>query len=148
MNTIAERWIGSCRRGATDGILITGERHLHLVLSEYAEHYNRHRPHRSFEQRAPDRLTEPEPLTTTDNSHPSTRSTRRPHPRTHAGRVGVTRFPAPTPSAEKPSTTYSSSTKLTHATSWPNIRGTTRHTAPTGPDANYSPKPTNNHLQS
>ncbi|MEU0844694.1 integrase core domain-containing protein [Streptomyces sp. NPDC005962] len=68
MNAIAERWIGSCRREATDRILITGERHLRLVIREYAEHYNRHRPHRSLEQRAPNRLTEPEPLTATDNT--------------------------------------------------------------------------------
>lgn len=34
MNAIAERWIGSCRREATDRILITGERHLRLVISE------------------------------------------------------------------------------------------------------------------
>ena len=44
MNAIAERWIGSSRREATDRILITGERHLRLVIREYAEHYNRHRP--------------------------------------------------------------------------------------------------------
>ncbi|MGW5690573.1 integrase core domain-containing protein [Streptomyces asiaticus] len=44
MNAIAERWIGSCRREATDRVLITGERHLRLVVGEYAEHYNRHRP--------------------------------------------------------------------------------------------------------
>ncbi|MFI0772624.1 integrase core domain-containing protein [Streptomyces sp. NPDC021218] len=68
MNAIAERWIGSCRREATDRILITGERHLRLIVSEYAEHYNRHRPHRSLGQRAPNRLTEPEPLTATDNT--------------------------------------------------------------------------------
>ncbi|WP_311766887.1 integrase core domain-containing protein [Streptomyces rhizosphaericus] len=49
MNAIAERWIGSCRREATDRVppLITGERHLRLVVGEYAEHYNRHRPRRS-----------------------------------------------------------------------------------------------------
>jgi putative transposase len=52
MNTIAERWIGSGRREATDRILITGERHLRLVVSEYAKHYNQHRPHRSLEQGA------------------------------------------------------------------------------------------------
>ncbi|WP_342749362.1 integrase core domain-containing protein [Streptomyces milbemycinicus] len=53
MNAIAERWIGSCRREATDRVLITGERHLRLVIGEYAGHY-RHRPHRSLGQRAPD----------------------------------------------------------------------------------------------
>ncbi|KAK1184493.1 integrase core domain-containing protein [Streptomyces sp. NBS 14/10] len=68
MNAIAERWIGSCRREATDRILITGERHLRLVVSEYAKHYNTHRPHRSLRQRAPDRLAEPGPPTATDNT--------------------------------------------------------------------------------
>ncbi|WP_421106408.1 integrase core domain-containing protein [Streptomyces sp. NEAU-S77] len=68
MNAIAERWIGSCRREATDRILITGERHLHLIVNEYAEHYNRHRPHRSLEQRAPDQPTEPGSLITADNT--------------------------------------------------------------------------------
>ncbi|WP_458085202.1 integrase core domain-containing protein [Streptomyces malaysiensis] len=61
MNAIAERWIGSCRREATDRILITGERHLRLVIGEYAKHDNRHRPHRSLGQRPPDQLTSPEP---------------------------------------------------------------------------------------
>ncbi|MFF8004812.1 integrase core domain-containing protein [Streptomyces sp. NPDC007917] len=68
MNAITERWIGSCRREATDRILITGERHLRLVISEYAKHYNQHRPHRSLGQRAPDLLTEHGPPTTTDNT--------------------------------------------------------------------------------
>ncbi|MGW2939919.1 hypothetical protein ACWDA7_51700 [Streptomyces sp. NPDC001156] len=36
MNAIAERWVGSCRREATDRVLITGERHLRLVVEEYA----------------------------------------------------------------------------------------------------------------
>jgi len=69
MNAIAERWIGSCRHEATDHILITGERHLHLVVSEHAEHYNQHRPHRSLRQRAPNLLTDPEPPTATNNTH-------------------------------------------------------------------------------
>ena len=43
-NAIAERWIASARRECLDRMLITSERHLRLVLSEYVEHYNVHRP--------------------------------------------------------------------------------------------------------
>jgi hypothetical protein len=43
-NAIAERWIASARRECLDRMLITGERHLQLVLGEYADHYNTHRP--------------------------------------------------------------------------------------------------------
>jgi putative transposase len=34
-------------------MLITGERHLRLVLGEYADHYNLHRPHRALQQAPP-----------------------------------------------------------------------------------------------
>jgi putative transposase len=34
-------------------MLITGERHLRLVLGEYADHYNLHRPHRALQQDPP-----------------------------------------------------------------------------------------------
>jgi putative transposase len=34
-------------------MLITGERHLRLVLGEYVGHYNGHRPHRTLGQRPP-----------------------------------------------------------------------------------------------
>jgi hypothetical protein len=34
-------------------MLIAGERHLRLVLSEYVEHYNVHRPHRTLCQSPP-----------------------------------------------------------------------------------------------
>ena len=47
-NAIAERWIASARRECLDRMLITGERHLRLVLGEYADHYNTHRPHRTL----------------------------------------------------------------------------------------------------
>jgi putative transposase len=53
-NAIAERWISSCRREATDKILILGERHLRAVLAEYIDHYDGHRPHRTLQQRPPD----------------------------------------------------------------------------------------------
>ena len=43
-NAIAERWIATARRECLDRLLLTGERHLRLVLSEYADHYNLHRP--------------------------------------------------------------------------------------------------------
>jgi hypothetical protein len=52
-NAIAGRWIGSARRECLDRILITGERHLRLVLREYADHYNTHRPHRALNQNPP-----------------------------------------------------------------------------------------------
>jgi len=37
----------------THRMLITGERHLRLVLGEYADHYNGHRPHRTLKQNPP-----------------------------------------------------------------------------------------------
>src|SRR5215472_1998567 len=52
-NAIAERWIASARRECLDQMLITGERHLQLVLSEYTDHYNAHRPHRALQQDPP-----------------------------------------------------------------------------------------------
>jgi putative transposase len=52
-NAIAERWIGSARRECLDRMLITSARHLQLVLSEYADHYNIHRPHRALPQNPP-----------------------------------------------------------------------------------------------
>jgi putative transposase len=48
-NAIAERWIASARRECLDRMLITGERHLRLVLDEYVDHYNTHRPHRALQ---------------------------------------------------------------------------------------------------
>ena len=52
-NAIAERWVASARRECLDRMLITGERHLRLVLSEYVDHYNVHRPHRTLARRPP-----------------------------------------------------------------------------------------------
>ena len=52
-NAIAERWIASARRECLDRMLVTSERHLRLVLSEYVDHYNGHRPHRALQQTPP-----------------------------------------------------------------------------------------------
>lgn len=37
----------------TDQMLIFGDQHLRAVRTEYAVHYNRHKPHRSVDLRAP-----------------------------------------------------------------------------------------------
>jgi len=34
-------------------MLVAGEGHLRLVLGEYADHYNAHRPHRAPQQKPP-----------------------------------------------------------------------------------------------
>ena len=52
-NAIAERFIGTLRRECLDHLLITGPRHLDVVLREYVQHFNTHRPHRSLHQHSP-----------------------------------------------------------------------------------------------
>jgi putative transposase len=52
-NSFAERYVGTLRRECLDHLLIHGERHLWRTLTEYARHYNEHRPHQSREQRPP-----------------------------------------------------------------------------------------------
>jgi transposase InsO family protein len=45
--------IGTLRRECLDHLLITGPRYLDVVLREYVQHFNAHRPHRSLDQRPP-----------------------------------------------------------------------------------------------
>jgi hypothetical protein len=52
-NEIAKRWIASARRECLDRMLITRERHLRLVLGEYIDHCDAHRPHRALQQSPP-----------------------------------------------------------------------------------------------
>jgi putative transposase len=65
-NAIMERWIGSLRRELLDRMLILNARHLRQVLTEYENHFNTHRPHRSLGQAAPLRAL-PQPNTTDIN---------------------------------------------------------------------------------
>ena len=58
-NAYAERWVGTVRREVLDRLLIVGGRQLRLVLAEYADHYNSHRPHRALGQAPPLGLGEP-----------------------------------------------------------------------------------------
>jgi putative transposase len=53
MNSITERWIGSCRRELLDRTLIWNLRHLMRVLREYEDFCNSHRPHRALDQTTP-----------------------------------------------------------------------------------------------
>jgi transposase InsO family protein len=78
MNSIMERWIGSCRRELLDRMLVWNQRHLMIVLREYEDFYNTHRPHRTLKQAAPLR---PLPDGVIDLDH------FRVHGRDHAGGV-------------------------------------------------------------
>jgi putative transposase len=51
-NAYAERWVGTVRREVLDRMLIFGCQ-LRLVLTEYVDHYNVHRPHRTLGQVPP-----------------------------------------------------------------------------------------------
>jgi hypothetical protein len=53
-NCYAERWVGSVRRECLDWLIILGRRHLDGVLTEYADHCNRARPHRGVQLQPPD----------------------------------------------------------------------------------------------
>jgi transposase InsO family protein len=61
-NAIAERWVGSLRRELLDRMLIINQRQLYCAITEYVDHFNRHRPHRSLRQAAPLRPL-PDPVT-------------------------------------------------------------------------------------
>ncbi len=65
-NAIAERFVGTIRRELLDRLLIINQRHAAAVLTQYAEHYNNHRPHRALGQAAPLR---PRPQRTTSDTN-------------------------------------------------------------------------------
>jgi len=52
-NAVCERFLGSLRRECLDHLLVVGDRHLHRVIKEYVEYFNRARPHQGIGQRIP-----------------------------------------------------------------------------------------------
>ena len=62
-NAFAERWIGTLRRELLDRTIIWNQRQLEHLVTDYIDHYNTHRPHRSLAQRPP-RHTTPDNNTT------------------------------------------------------------------------------------
>jgi len=61
MNAIMERWVGTVRREVLDRMLNINAAHLRKVLSEYASHFNGHRPHRALNHASPLRAL-PDPV--------------------------------------------------------------------------------------
>jgi len=51
-NACAERFVKTVRSECTDRVILAGERHARVVLSEYERHYNGSRPHRALKVRA------------------------------------------------------------------------------------------------
>jgi putative transposase len=52
-NAYAGRWVGTVRREVLDRMLIFGGGQLRLVLAEFVDYYNVHRPHRALGQLPP-----------------------------------------------------------------------------------------------
>jgi putative transposase len=53
-NAIAERFVRTVHAECLDWLLILNRRHLERVLHVCVDHYNRERPHRALEHRAPE----------------------------------------------------------------------------------------------
>src|SRR5580700_4501064 len=52
-NAYAERFVLTARTEVTDRMLIFSQRHLRIVLAQYARHYNGRRPHRALQLQPP-----------------------------------------------------------------------------------------------
>jgi len=50
-NSICERFVGTCRRGVLDHLLIFSARHLEAVSKVFLVHYHQARPHQGLDQR-------------------------------------------------------------------------------------------------
>ena len=64
-NSVAERWIGSCRRELLEHVVILGGRHLLQLLRSYLDYYHEDRCHLGLDKDAPDaRHVTPRPSST------------------------------------------------------------------------------------
>ena len=54
MNPVGERFVGSLRREALDHVFLLGADHLARVGRQFADYFNRARPHQGIGQRIPD----------------------------------------------------------------------------------------------
>ena len=61
-NAFAERWIGTIRRELLDRTIIWNQQQLQRLVTDYIEHHNTHRPHRSFDQQPPEPAEAPPPV--------------------------------------------------------------------------------------
>jgi transposase InsO family protein len=61
-NSIAERFVGTCRREVLDHLLIFSARHLEAVIKDFLVHYHQARPHQGLDQRCPDPVPAAIPL--------------------------------------------------------------------------------------
>ena len=59
MNAHCERVIRTIRREVLDHVLVINEAHARRVLTEFQDHYNRHRPHQGRAQLPPDTADQP-----------------------------------------------------------------------------------------
>jgi putative transposase len=58
-NAHCEHVIDTLRREILDHILIMNTTHAHRILTEYAHHYNHHRPHQTRNQQPPETTFQP-----------------------------------------------------------------------------------------
>jgi transposase InsO family protein len=52
-NGVAERWVGNCRRGLLDHVIVVNQRHLKRLLNEYARYYHVDRTHLALAKGTP-----------------------------------------------------------------------------------------------
>ena len=61
-NGVSERWVGSCRRGIPDHVIVPNEQHLRRLVRDYVSYHHRGRIHDSLEKDTPNRRpVEPKP---------------------------------------------------------------------------------------
>jgi putative transposase len=68
-NAFAERWVRTVRAEILDWTLVLSRRHLDRLLTQYASHYNSHRPHRGIALSPPDACGADPPVSASSKIH-------------------------------------------------------------------------------